>query len=183
MNEPSCRKAYQSDVSDDEWAFVAPNLTLMPEPDPDTEEPPQRNHPLREVFIFILQRSAANDLPQTICRPGTPVTSRACAGPRPSASLRWFTTGANFCVQVQNVTLRRWTRAAQARRVFCCCHAAGWWSAFSRRRRVFGVWPETLSGFLRHWQACIGRLALAGLQYVVFALPMLGKAVKLWQNL
>ena len=38
------RKAYPSDVSDDEWAFVAPYLTLM------TEEAPQREHPLREVF-------------------------------------------------------------------------------------------------------------------------------------
>lgn len=38
------RKAYPSDVSDDEWAFVAPYLTLM------TEDAPQRDYPLREVF-------------------------------------------------------------------------------------------------------------------------------------
>jgi transposase len=38
------RKPYPSDVSDDEWAFVAPYLTLM------TEEAPQRTHSLREVF-------------------------------------------------------------------------------------------------------------------------------------
>ncbi len=38
------RKPYPSDVSDDEWAFVAPYLTLM------TEEAPQRVHELREVF-------------------------------------------------------------------------------------------------------------------------------------
>jgi transposase len=38
------RKAYPSDVSDEEWAFVAPYLTLM------TEAAPQREHPLREVF-------------------------------------------------------------------------------------------------------------------------------------
>ena len=38
------RKAYPSDVSDDEWAFVAPYLTLM------TEEASQREHSLREVF-------------------------------------------------------------------------------------------------------------------------------------
>jgi transposase len=37
-------KAYPSDVSDDEWAFVPPYLTLM------TEEAPQRTHHLREVF-------------------------------------------------------------------------------------------------------------------------------------
>jgi len=38
------RKAYPSDVSDDEWAFLAPYLTLM------KDEAPQREHPLREVF-------------------------------------------------------------------------------------------------------------------------------------
>ena len=38
------RNAYPNDVSDDEWAFVAPYLTLM------TEEAPQREHSLREVF-------------------------------------------------------------------------------------------------------------------------------------
>src|SRR5829696_6512906 len=38
------RKPYLSDVSDDEWAFVAPYLTLM------TEEAPQREYDLREVF-------------------------------------------------------------------------------------------------------------------------------------
>jgi transposase len=38
------RKAYPSDVSDEEWAFAAPYLTLM------TEEAPQRDYPLREVF-------------------------------------------------------------------------------------------------------------------------------------
>jgi transposase len=38
------RKSYPSDVSDDEWAFVAPYLTLM------TEDAPQRDHSLREVF-------------------------------------------------------------------------------------------------------------------------------------
>src|SRR5512146_645019 len=38
------RKAYPSDVNDDEWAFAAPYLTLM------TEDAPQRNYALREVF-------------------------------------------------------------------------------------------------------------------------------------
>ena len=38
------RKPYPSDVSDDEWAFVAPYLTVM------SEDAPQREHPLREVF-------------------------------------------------------------------------------------------------------------------------------------
>ncbi len=38
------RKPYPSDVRDDEWAFVAPYLTLM------KEDAPQRDHSLREVF-------------------------------------------------------------------------------------------------------------------------------------
>jgi transposase len=38
------RKPYPSDVSDEEWAFVAPYLTLM------SEDAPQREHSLREVF-------------------------------------------------------------------------------------------------------------------------------------
>src|SRR6266536_663349 len=38
------RQNYPSDVSDDEWGFVAPYLTLM------TEDAPQREHSLREVF-------------------------------------------------------------------------------------------------------------------------------------
>jgi len=38
------RKAYPSDVSDEEWEFVAPYLTLM------KEDAPQREYPLRELF-------------------------------------------------------------------------------------------------------------------------------------
>jgi len=37
------RKSYPSDVSDEEWAFCAPYLTLM------KEDAPQRQHPLREL--------------------------------------------------------------------------------------------------------------------------------------
>ena len=40
----STRKPYPSDVSDDEWAFAVPYLTLM------TEDAPQREYSLREVF-------------------------------------------------------------------------------------------------------------------------------------
>jgi transposase len=38
------RKAYPSDVTDDEWAFVAPYLTLM------REDAPQRDYPMRDVL-------------------------------------------------------------------------------------------------------------------------------------
>ena len=40
--EPAARRPYPSDVTDDEWAFVAPYLTLM------KEDAPQREHSLLE---------------------------------------------------------------------------------------------------------------------------------------
>jgi transposase len=43
-NDTPQRKPYPSDVSDVEWAFVAPYLALL------REDAPQRDHSLREVF-------------------------------------------------------------------------------------------------------------------------------------
>jgi len=59
------RKSYPSDVSDEEWAFVAPYLSLLP------EDSGQRKHDLREVFNglrFIVKtgmqwRFMPNDFP------------------------------------------------------------------------------------------------------------------------
>lgn len=59
------KTGYQSDVSDEEWAFVAPYLTLM------REDAPQREHELRSVFNglrWIIRAGAPwrmmpNDLP------------------------------------------------------------------------------------------------------------------------
>jgi transposase len=59
------RKPYPSDVSDDEWALVAPYLALLP------EDAGQRAHPLREVFNglrYVVKngipwRAMPNDLP------------------------------------------------------------------------------------------------------------------------
>ncbi len=59
------RKSYPSDVSDDEWALVAPYLALLP------EAAGQREHSLREVFNGlryvvrngIAWRAMPNDLP------------------------------------------------------------------------------------------------------------------------
>jgi transposase len=42
--ETQPRKPYPTDVTDEEWAFVAPYLTLM------TEDAPQRRYELREAF-------------------------------------------------------------------------------------------------------------------------------------
>jgi len=59
------RKPYPSDVTDEDWAFVAPYLTLM------REDAPQREHSLREVFNglrYLVRgglawRMLPNDLP------------------------------------------------------------------------------------------------------------------------
>ena len=59
------RKPYPSDVSDEEWEFVTPYLTLM------REDAPQREHDLREVFNgmrYVVRggqawRMLPNDLP------------------------------------------------------------------------------------------------------------------------
>ena len=59
------REGYPTDVTDEEWAFVAPYLTLM------TEYAPQREYPMREVFNalrWIIRAGAPwrympNDLP------------------------------------------------------------------------------------------------------------------------
>jgi transposase len=59
------RKPYPSDVTDEEWAFAAPYLTLM------REDAPQRGHSLREVFNGLRYavrageawRMMPNDLP------------------------------------------------------------------------------------------------------------------------
>jgi transposase len=59
------KTGYQSDCSDEEWAFCAPYLTLM------KEDAPQREHPLRKIFDALRYmvragcpwRMIPNDLP------------------------------------------------------------------------------------------------------------------------
>jgi transposase len=59
------KTGYQSDVSDEEWAFCAPYLTLM------NDDAPQRDHALRAVFNALRYmvragcpwRMIPNDLP------------------------------------------------------------------------------------------------------------------------
>jgi transposase len=46
-NRPPARKPYPSDVSDEEWAFVAPYLALV------REDAPHRRHDLQEVFNAV----------------------------------------------------------------------------------------------------------------------------------
>ncbi len=74
----SRRRPYPSDVSDVEWEFVAPYLTLMK---PDA---PQREYALRDVFDalrwLVRTGSAWRYLPQTTFRRGKLCTSRPGGG-------------------------------------------------------------------------------------------------------
>lgn len=94
------RKPYPSDVTDDEWAFVAPYLTLM------REDAPQREHSLREVF----------DALRWMIRSGSPW--RYMAGDLPAweavyqQSQRWVKAGV-FEAMVQD--LRELLRMAEGR--------------------------------------------------------------------
>ncbi len=94
--ESEVRKPYPSDVTDDEWAFVAPYLTLMR---PDA---PQRVHDLREIF----------NATRWIVRAGAPW--RYLPGNFPpweavyQQTQRWFTAG---CFEAMTHDLRallRW---------------------------------------------------------------------------
>lgn len=94
------RKAYPSDVSDEEWDFVAPYLTLM------KEDAPQREHPLRELFNALRWfvragcpwRMLPNDLP-----PWTAVQQQA---------QRWMRAG---CFEAMTHDLRAVVRLLQER--------------------------------------------------------------------
>src|SRR4051794_39144606 len=73
----STRKAYPSDVSDEEWAFVAPYLALV------KEDAPQRDHDLREVFNglrwIVRTGSAWRYMPHDLPTQGRPSTSTNAA--------------------------------------------------------------------------------------------------------
>ena len=95
------RRPYPSDVSDEEWIFVAPYLILM------DQEAPQRQHDLREVFNALrwLVRAGApwrmlpNDLP-----PWEAVYQQ---------SRRWLDAG---CFEAMVSDLRSIIRVAQGRK-------------------------------------------------------------------
>lgn len=100
MEEPHARQPYPSDVSDEEWALVAPYLTLM------TPDAPQRQYALREVFNalrWIVRTGAAwrylpHDFP-----PWATVYQQ---------TQRWFKAG---CFEAIVADLRALIRLAQGR--------------------------------------------------------------------
>ncbi len=102
------RTPYQTDVSDEEWAFVAPYLTLLP------EDVSQRKYPLREVFNgvrYIVKTGAhwrlmPHDLP-----PSPSCTNRCVAGWPRAASRRSCTICASCCGAPRSVRRRRRARS------------------------------------------------------------------------
>ena len=71
------RKPYPSDVSDEEWAFVAPYLTLFP------LDAGQRKHSLREVFNavrYVVRCVAHGACCPMICRHGHWFINKCNAG-------------------------------------------------------------------------------------------------------
>src|SRR5215213_2754526 len=88
------RKPYPSDVSDQEWAFVAPYLALV------REDAPQRNHNLREVFNglrwIVRTGSAWRYMPHDLLTQGKPSTSRG-GGSLLAYSRRWSTICVYSC--------------------------------------------------------------------------------------
>lgn len=98
--EVSSRQPYPSDISDEEWEFVAPYLTLL------KEDAPQRDHSLREVFNALrwMVRTGAqwrflpHDLP-----PWSAVNQQAA---------RWLKAG---CFESMATDLRELLRELQGR--------------------------------------------------------------------
>ena len=76
------RKPYPTDVSDEEWAFVAPYLALV------REDAPQRHHDLREVFMaYYMGRYVNQVVKEGKAQLNLPMYVNAWLGPQPKAEL------------------------------------------------------------------------------------------------
>src|SRR5919106_5805604 len=97
--QPPTRKPYPTDVSDEEWAFVAPYLALV------REDAPQRRHALREVFNalrWIVRAGAPWRLLPTNFPPWPAVYQQ---------TQRWLAAG-GFAAMVHDLrVLLRWTQS------------------------------------------------------------------------
>jgi len=85
-----------TEVSDDEWAFIAPYLALV------REDAPQRPHDLRDVFNGL--RDPAKSAILVVLRRATTALRRAISGPT-------WTEGQSVCASALS------RRSA----FYCCC--------------------------------------------------------------
>lgn len=99
----STRQPYTTDVSDEEWAFVAPYLTLL------SEGAGQRRHDLREVYNgvrYIVKTGAQwRNMPHDL--PPWPVVYQQTRRWLRAASRISSTTCASCCVASRNAPTRR----------------------------------------------------------------------------
>src|SRR4028119_2064106 len=82
----SGKTSYPSDVTDEEWAFCAPFLTLM------KEDAPQREHPLRAVFNavrYLVRVGCPWHMIPDDFHPLRPSISRCSGGPPRAVSKLW----------------------------------------------------------------------------------------------
>src|SRR6478672_4112228 len=149
------RKSYPSDVSDAEWGFVAPYLTLM------TLDAPQREHDLREV----------SDALRWLAHCGAPW--RYLPGDFPpwaavyQQTARWLKAG---CFEAIVHDLRALLRRAQAEEGVEDPHGGGYprppVGAAGHARQRAGARPGGRTGAGRasgHREPCRGRLCGPGL--------------------
>src|SRR6201996_8305776 len=114
------RKPYPTDVSDEEWSFAAPYLTLM------TEGAPQRRYDLREMFNAWRGRARA----------GAPWRMLPHNFPPWEPLHRLHVMKALSC---------RSSNCPRRSRALYCCPAAGWLSAASAGSTGSGDWRATTS--------------------------------------
>ena len=113
------RKPYPTDISDAEWAFVAPYLSLI------RQDAPQHRHDPREVFNglrwVVRTGSPWRYLPKTTCPAlgGRLPAETQSGGSRPGSSRRWSTTSGPCCARPR---VDRRTRPPQCSTAAPCAH-------------------------------------------------------------
>src|SRR3954453_11513811 len=95
------RKSYPSDVSDDEWALIAPYLTLLP------EDAGQRAYPLREAFNGLRYIIKTGARCRMTCHLGRRSISRPGAGWHGAVSRRCWTICGRCCARLWAVPRTR----------------------------------------------------------------------------
>jgi transposase len=155
------RKSYPSDVSDAEWEFLLPYLSLM------REDAPQREYPLRALFNALrlaLKVTAANEqerahaaeLVQKVqeVTGGTVevafvdqgYTGEDAANQAAAEGIKWEVVKHTEAKRGSVLLPRRWVEE----------RSFGWAGRFRRLARDYERLSETLAGW--HWLAFVGLL-------------------------